>query len=49
MATLRAFALPAASGDAALLLRLPAGNYTVELTGDDDTSGMALIEVYEYR
>lgn len=46
-ATVGAFALPAGSKDAALVLTLPPGNYTALVTGSGDTSGIALIEVYE--
>ncbi len=43
-----AFALPPASGDAALLVTLNAGtSYTVQVSGADGGIGEALIEVYE--
>ena len=43
-----AFALPsAASKDAALVARLAPGNYTVEVTGVANTTGVALVEIYE--
>jgi hypothetical protein len=43
-----AFALPPGSRDAAIILNLPPGAYTVHLTPSDQTSrGVALIEVYE--
>jgi PKD repeat protein len=42
-----AFALPAGSKDAALLVTLQPGVYTVVLTGVGNTSGVALIEVYD--
>ena len=43
-----AFALPATtSKDAALLVTLPPGGYTVEVTGVNATTGVALVEVYE--
>jgi hypothetical protein len=42
-----AFALPAGSKDAALLVNLQPGNYTVQVSGTGGTSGIALIEVYE--
>lgn len=42
-----AFALPAGSGDAALLINLPAGNYTVHLGSVSGTSGTGLTEAYE--
>jgi endo-1,4-beta-xylanase len=40
------FALAAGSGDAALLVELEPGAYTVELAGVDDGTGIGLIEVY---
>jgi hypothetical protein len=42
-----AFALPANSADCALLTALPAGAYTVEVSGVGNTTGVALAEVYE--
>jgi sugar lactone lactonase YvrE len=42
-----AFALEAASRDAALLATLPPGNYTVRVSGVDGTTGVAIVEVYE--
>ena len=42
-----AFALPSGSADAALLIDLPAGGYTVQVSGADGGTGAALIEVYE--
>ncbi len=42
-----AFALPAASKDAVLLSTLPAGAYTVQVSGANGTRGIALVEVYE--
>ena len=42
-----AFALAAGSRDAALLLTLPAGAYTVHLSGVGNTSGIALIEIFD--
>ena len=44
---LGAFGLPPASKDAALLLNLPAGSYTVHATNADNTGGVVLIEVYD--
>ncbi len=44
-----AFALPATSTDTALLVSLPAGGYTVQLSGANNTTGSGLIEVYEVR
>ena len=42
-----AFGLAADSRDAALLQNLPPGAYTVQVSGADGTSGVALVEVYE--
>ncbi len=42
-----AFALDAVSKDAALLFTLQPGNYTVEVSGVNNTTGVALVEVYE--
>ncbi|MBL9189108.1 MAG: hypothetical protein JNK23_16615 [Opitutaceae bacterium] len=42
-----AFELPAASRDAALLVTLAPGNYSVQVSGVGNTTGTALVEVYE--
>lgn len=42
-----AFALPATSRDAALLATLQPGNYTVQVSGVNNTTGTALVEIYE--
>ncbi|MCX6954766.1 MAG: immunoglobulin domain-containing protein [Verrucomicrobia bacterium] len=42
-----AFALPNGSKDACLLLTLAPGNYTAQVTGKNNGTGVALIEVYE--
>jgi hypothetical protein len=42
-----AFALSAASLDAALIVTLLPGNYTMQVTGSDTLGGIALVEVYE--
>lgn len=42
-----AFALPAGSRDAALLINLPTGSYTAQVTGANNSAGVVLIEVYE--
>lgn len=42
-----AFALPEGSADAAVLLRLPPGSYTAQAAGANDTTGVALIELYD--
>ncbi len=42
-----AFALPAGSRDAAMLLNLAPANYTAVVTGQGGASGVALVEVYD--
>lgn len=42
-----AFALSAGSKDSALLVTVPPGNYTAQVTGAPGTSGVALVEIYE--
>ncbi len=42
-----AFALPIASNDAAVVLQLPPGGYTVVVSGVGNTSGTALVEIYD--
>lgn len=42
-----AFALPAGSKDAAFVVTLPAGAYTVQVSGANATTGLALVEIYE--
>ena len=42
-----AFALPSSSRDAALLLELEPGNYSARVTGQGDSAGVALVEVYD--
>ena len=42
-----AFKLTAGSKDAAILINLPPGTYTAQVSGNNNTSGIALIEVYE--
>jgi len=42
-----AFALPANSLDAAAIVRLPPGGYTVQATGVGGTTGNVLVEVYD--
>lgn len=46
-AQVNAFSLPATSADAALVVTLPPGNYSTQLTGVNGSSGVGLIEVYE--
>lgn len=42
-----AFDLDPASADSAMLLNLPSGLYTIQLSGVNSSSGLGLIEVYE--
>jgi hypothetical protein len=42
-----AFPLPSGSKDASLLMNLPPGSYTIEVTSVSGASGVALIEVYD--
>ncbi len=45
--TVGAFALPTTSRDAVLLTTLPPGGYSVQVSGVANTTGAALVEVYE--
>ncbi len=42
-----AFPLPSGSADAALVATFAPGSYTVRVNGKDNTTGVALVEVYE--
>jgi uncharacterized repeat protein (TIGR03806 family) len=42
-----AFPLAEGSRDSALLVTLPAGAYTIQVSGANNTTGVALVEVYE--
>lgn len=42
-----AFALPSGSRDAALLVTLPPGSYTAQISGVNGATGTALVEIYE--
>lgn len=42
-----AFTLPANSRDSALLVTLDPGNYTAQVSGVGNTTGVALVEIYE--
>jgi hypothetical protein len=42
-----AFSLIGSSRDAALLMTLPPGNYSAQVSGAPNTTGMVLVEVYE--
>jgi hypothetical protein len=44
-----AFALGNGSNDSALVATLPPGNYTAEVAGTNNNTGIALIEIYELR
>ncbi|MGH8018434.1 MAG: hypothetical protein ACREIA_09115 [Opitutaceae bacterium] len=46
-AKIGAFPFPAGSTDAALVRTFPQGAYTVRVNGANDTTGIALVEVYE--
>ncbi len=46
-AAVGAFALPAGSADASVLLDLPAGGYTAQVSGAGGTTGNGMVEVYE--
>ncbi len=46
-ANVGAFALGAGSRDAALVVTLPPGSYTAQVSGVGNTAGVALVEVYE--
>ena len=43
-----AFAFAPGGKDAALLINLPAGGYTVHVSGVDGATGVAIVEVYEF-
>jgi outer membrane protein assembly factor BamB len=46
MSAVGAFAIPAGSADSAMVVTLPAGSYTLQLSGVNGTSGVGLVEVY---
>jgi hypothetical protein len=46
-ASVGAFALPSGSADSALIVNLTAGAYTMQVSGVNNTTGVALAEVYE--
>jgi hypothetical protein len=48
-ATAKVGAFPLATGarDAAILINLPPGSYSAQVTGPGTTTGVALVEVYE--
>ncbi|HZZ18852.1 MAG TPA: immunoglobulin domain-containing protein, partial [Opitutaceae bacterium] len=47
MASVHAFAFGAGSADSAMVLTLPPGSYTAQVTGSNGTTGVALVEIYE--
>jgi predicted O-methyltransferase YrrM len=47
MAGVGAFALETGSADSAMILTLPPGTYTAEVSGLEEESGAALVEIYE--
>ncbi len=47
MSAVGAFSLPSGSADSALILTLPPGAYTAEVSGANGGSGIALVEIYE--
>jgi len=49
MSSVGAFALTTGSNDTAMLVTLPPGNYTAQLSGVGGTTGIGLIEVYEVQ
>lgn len=44
-----AFALTAGSGDSAVVATLPPGAYTAQVAGTNNSTGIALVEIYELR
>jgi sugar lactone lactonase YvrE len=44
-----AFGLPDASADSAMVVALPPGNYTAQVSGLDGSTGTGLVEIYEIR
>ena len=47
MKAVGAFALPSGSADSAMVVTLPPGAYTAEISGVGGTTGLALAEIYE--
>lgn len=43
------FALTAGSNDSAIVATLPPGAYTAEVAGANNSTGIALVEIYELR
>ena len=46
MSSVGAFSIPGGSADSAMVVTLPAGSYTLQLSGVNGTSGVGLVEVY---
>jgi len=46
---LYAFPLPLGSADCAMIVTLPPGSYTAQVTGVNNTTGVGLVEVYEVQ
>jgi sugar lactone lactonase YvrE len=44
-----AFSLPAGSADSAMVVELPVGSYTAQVSGLNGGTGVALVEIYEIR
>ena len=44
-----AFALTSGSNDSAIVVTLPTGAYTAQVTGANGATGVALVEIYELR
>jgi hypothetical protein len=42
-----AFSLAESSRDSAMLVTLPSGAYTIQVAGANNTTGVALVEIYE--
>jgi hypothetical protein len=49
MTSVGAFALTAGSADSAMVLTLPPGAYTAQVSGASSSAGVALVEIYEVR
>jgi len=47
MSSVGAFSLVAGSADSAMVLTLPAGAYTAQVSGVNNSTGIALVEIYE--
>jgi sugar lactone lactonase YvrE len=44
-----AFGLPGGSADSAMVVALPPGSYTAQVSGADGSTGVGLVEIYEIR